>query len=67
MFFTNDVESLCGVNPPYRILACHKRIGGTSYIVLPNPCPHGAAGEYFARLACHEAGHAQGWTGLHEP
>lgn len=66
VFFTSDVESLCGTNPPYQILACHKRIKDTSYIVLPNPCPHGRT-EYFAKLACHELGHANLWGRNHEP
>jgi len=67
VLFVGDVGAQCGQKPPYRMLACHRRIKGTSYIVLPNPCPFGDDGEYFARLACHEAAHAQGWTGMHEP
>lgn len=67
VFFTSDVESLCGVKPPYRILACHRRINGTSYIVLPNPCPYGAAGDDYAVLACHELAHRNFWSGMHEP
>lgn len=67
VFFVSDVSQICGKAPPgYVKLACHARIKGTSYIVLPNPCPFGAT-ETFARLACHETAHSRGWGPNHEP
>ena len=34
-------------------------------IVLPNPCEFAETDRYAAML-CHELGHANGWTSLHE-
>jgi hypothetical protein len=64
VIFTNpaEVEKLCGPasSPEKRVVGCHS--GGV--IVLPNPCL--TEGERYARLACHELGHRNLWSGLHE-
>lgn len=33
-------------------------------MALPNPCNY--RDELYARIACHELGHMNGWTSLHE-
>lgn len=56
-----QIESNCGKGDGGIVLACSF---GTR-LVLPNPCSPEFAGQSFARLACHEMGHANGWPGNH--
>lgn len=67
VIFTSDVAAFCGQSEPgtRRVACATKSEDGVPIMVLPNPCPIGDV-EVFARLACHEGGHAQGWTGNHE-
>lgn len=50
-------------HPQARFAACTRR-GGVIY--LPNPCDYGDR-EEFARLACHEQAHREGWGADHGP
>jgi len=65
-----DVTSICsaGRSPPAGgvVLACSTRKDGRRIVVMPNPCPAGEAGDYWAQIMCHENGHLEGWTGQHE-
>lgn len=63
--FADDVGALCGrpADPRYTILACASR--AEKIIVLPNPCAAQFRQEYYARIACHEKGHINGWPGTH--
>lgn len=66
--FKGDPNELCGfpVEPGWRLLGCHMRDFWGSRLVLPNPCTWGEyKDEDYARLVCHELGHANGWTGDH--
>lgn len=64
VIFTRDMDTACGTRPGYIVLGCHNRTkSGASVIALPNPCLF--PGEIFARLSCHELGHANGWAGDH--
>jgi len=47
---------------PWNILGCTDMQNRAT--VLPNPCLYGDREEY-ARLACHELGHANGWPRDH--
>lgn len=51
---TQWVLNGCVVHPPGRV---------DTY--LPNPCSTEFAGQSFARYACHEMGHYNGWPGTH--
>lgn len=63
--FVSDVAPYCGPSDPgHRIIACSGDKNGTPIIVLPNPCPL-ADVEVYARIACHELGHRNGWPPLH--
>tara|TARA_R110000772_G_scaffold89304_2_gene185111 strand:+ start:8803 stop:9123 length:321 start_codon:yes stop_codon:yes gene_type:complete len=64
--YANDVNEFCpvAVRPGAVLLGCHYERDGLSIIVLPNPCVL-AKTELFARLACHEKGHLNGWPGDH--
>lgn len=60
--YVGDVErpTLCGKSEHRGLttLACtfrRKRL-----VVMPNPCRY-ARHEFYARLACHELGHINGW------
>jgi hypothetical protein len=60
--FVSDIHPYCGKDPAHaRLLACQQ--DGT--LTLPNPCNGQFQGEVFARLTCHEMGHANGWPGNH--
>jgi len=64
--FTNQVgiDAACGkAGPGARTEACS--FPKTLALVLPNPCGSEFAGQSFARLACHELGHLNGWPGNH--
>jgi hypothetical protein len=47
----------------YQLNGC--RLGGTNEVWLPNPCSKEFAGQSFARYACHELGHSNGWPPDH--
>lgn len=61
------IDAACGIAPPpYRIIACHRTAdNGVSVVFMPNACPTGNT-EFYAKIMCHEMGHAQGWSGDHE-
>ena len=66
--FLSRVTAVCRGEPPAgkRIVACLQTLpDGSLRMVLPNPCAF-AEDERFARLACHELAHVNGWTGQHE-
>lgn len=65
--FANDVTEFCGPAPEgMRKLGCFLTFkDGSQLVVLPNPCAPAFDGELFARIACHEKGHALGWSGVH--
>lgn len=67
VMFADNVEAYCPASIPdgYVLLGCAFEYEGAPVLVLPNPCPLGDA-EMFARIACHELGHRNGWTGRHE-
>jgi hypothetical protein len=63
--YTNDVTPYCGTAPEgLEIIACTRDVKGTPVTVLPNPCAIGDE-DWYARIACHEKGHALGWPGDH--
>ena len=61
------IEERCGkAEKGNIIIACHTRTkDGVSIITMPNPCAVGDI-EFYAKIACHENGHAQGWGREHE-
>jgi hypothetical protein len=64
--FTNqtNVDNLCGKAPKGKItVACVDQDDRT--LVLPNPCGAGWAGDAYAKTACHELGHLNGWPADH--
>jgi hypothetical protein len=69
VYFTDQsgIEKYCGkASPGHIIIACHrKHINGTSVLFMPNPCLTGGL-EQYAKIMCHEIGHANGWSGDHE-
>ena len=58
--FVHDVAATCPIKAPagYTLKGCHQKLGKQSILILPNPCAY--PGE-FARIACHEIGHVNGW------
>jgi hypothetical protein len=58
----DKIDGACGVkhDPVNPEEACQEG----AVIVLPNPCTFPER-ETFARLACHELGHRNGWPGNH--
>ena len=66
VLFVSDVREYCNTNTPagYVLIACAKKIDGVPVIVMPNPCPIGDI-DFYARVACHELGHVNGWPGRH--
>jgi hypothetical protein len=60
-----NLYEACGVTPVpgFKLEACS--MPWENKLVLPNPCDVSFAGETFARLACHELGHLNGWPGDH--
>lgn len=66
VIFASDVTRYCGPAPAgYVKLGCQGTKDGVPIIVLPNPCIVGDR-EAFARIACHEGAHRNGWGGNHE-
>lgn len=63
--YVTDVAKACDQKPGEVLYACAKEIDGTKVMFLPNPCALGEV-EWFARIACHEAGHNLGWSREHE-
>lgn len=64
--YVSDLAPYCGKAPPgYTIYGCHRQIDGVGVSFLLNPCTFGDF-EFWARIACHEAGHRNGWSGNHE-
>lgn len=58
--FVGDVDTICrqqGATAPegWTIYGCHR----SGEVWFPLPCNRA---EWFADLACHEAGHALGWS-----
>lgn len=55
---------LCGVKPAegMRLYGCVRR---DRMMVLLNPCGPEFSSEVYARIACHELGHTNGWPGNH--
>lgn len=59
----DKIPGLCGYPTPKQ-----GRFEGCSLpgkMVLPNPCLAEFSGQSFARLACHELAHQQGWPASH--
>lgn len=68
VIMANNVYDYCPIEPrPNTILlGCHfKTDEGLSIIVTPNPCFFDMEADLYARIACHEKGHANGWEGHH--
>lgn len=65
--FANDVTDYCGPADPGMVkLGCFLTFkDGSQLMVLPNACAPAFDGELFARIACHEKGHALSWPGNH--
>ena len=66
----NQLPAFCGVReePGKVLLGCTRflKANGKPVIFMPDPCPAAMAGEYYARIQCHENAHALGgWTGDH--
>jgi len=65
--FSSDqdyIDRVCGKSPKgFVTLAC--TLQDKRQEVLPNPCAEEFAGQSFARTACHELGHLNGWPGNH--
>lgn len=63
-YFTNNIEAHCGKAPEgWRFVGC---VIGKDTLVLLNPCSPEFRREKYARIACHELGHINGWSGEHE-
>lgn len=64
--FTRNVQRECeaiGLRGDHNMTkACSYTVGGKTTIIMPNPCPE--RGDY-AKLMCHEIGHANGWPADH--
>lgn len=65
--YVSDITAYCGqASPGFVIYGCARTVDGVRVAILPNPCLVGAV-NFYARLACHEAAHANhGWGGNHE-
>jgi hypothetical protein len=64
--FTSNVEAFCGdPGPGLTIHGCAGMRDGVPTIIIYSPCASGPT-ERFARIACHEGAHLQGWGGNHE-
>lgn len=60
-----SIEVVCGkAKKPKVMMACTNVESGA--IALPNPCEYPDRDD-FARIACHELGHLNGWAGEHGP
>ena len=64
--FVDDVSPYCGTAPAgLVVLACTQSMkDGTPVIIMPNACLFGDVDAY-ARILCHERGHAAGWPSNH--
>lgn len=59
--FTESAQAMCGIiKAPAGSIACAP-VGG-DLIIAPNPC---AWRDPYAKLMCHEIGHANGWGAEH--
>ena len=58
--YTNEIARYCGTSPDptLTIVACY--FPDQKITFLPNPCNLGDR-EIYAKIACHEAGHRNGW------
>ena len=57
------INMLCGAAPAgFHTLACVKP---GAHLILPNPCGTAFLGEDYAKIACHELGHLNGWPADH--
>lgn len=66
--YVNDVAKHCPIEVPsgHVLLGCaYRTADGVPVSVLPNPCFFDMEAEMFARIACHEKGHQNGWRGEH--
>jgi hypothetical protein len=77
--FTKDVTQVCGVAPAgYIMEGCEFPVDpktgkpadthapdSIEVLILPNPCSPEYASESYAKLVCHELGHANGWPANH--
>jgi hypothetical protein len=62
---SRPLPNICGPTPSgYQLNGCTPKVGEQE-IWLPNPCSSEFAGQSFARWACHEMGHANGWPADH--
>jgi hypothetical protein len=60
--FTHSIELYCGKAPEgYHFSGCVR----DGELTLPNPCDPAYSHEKFAKLACHELAHLNGWPGDH--
>jgi len=59
--FTESAQAMCGIiKAPAGSIACAP-VGG-DLIIAPNPC---AWRDPYAKMMCHELGHANGWKADH--
>lgn len=64
-FVSRPLPAVCGEIPKgYRLNGCVPVVG-VHEAYLPNPCASEFAGQSFARYACHEMGHVNGWSADH--
>jgi hypothetical protein len=63
----DGIHKYCGKpEKGYTMVACRRQTNeGVSVLFMPNPCPTGGL-EWYAKIACHELGHVNGWSGNHE-
>ena len=54
------VQELCGKRGVDELVACFE----PPVIIVPNPCDY--PDESYARIVCHEIGHANGWPADHK-
>lgn len=61
------IHKYCGTpEPGFQIIACRRQAeNGASVLFMPNPCLTGGL-EFYAKIACHELGHVNGWSADHE-
>jgi hypothetical protein len=63
----DGIHKYCGKpEPGFVMIACRRQThDGVDVVFMPNPCPIGDR-EFYAKIACHEMAHVNGWTGDHE-
>lgn len=66
VLFLDDISTVCGKSgdPKMILIACQFEKDKAPILVLPNPCKF-AGIDWYARIACHELGHRNGWPRLH--